>query len=295
MRPLALKDGIAPSFCWLNPAPEPLLQRLCQRFSHISGEVWLQRFATGEVVGDDGQPLSPQQIINRDTRVWFYRQVADETKIPFDEQIIYQDERILVVDKPHFLPTTPGGKYLRETLLVRLKNSTGIDTLQPLHRLDRETAGLVAFCIQPAQRHHYQQLFASRQVMKVYHAIAPLNEDINLPLELSNRLVERNDCRLMQVVSGEANSHTLIELIARQQNWGYFRLIPSTGKKHQLRLHMAQLGMPLCCDRLYGPLANSADDYQQPLRLLAYQLQFCDPFTFQTHQFQSQQRLVWPQ
>lgn len=99
--------------------------------------------------------------------VWYYREPAVETRIPFEIEVLHQDEHLVVVDKPHFLPTTPGGKSLQNSALVRLRNLLDNPDLAPIHRLDRATAGLLMFSTRPATRGAYQLMFENRQVQKV--------------------------------------------------------------------------------------------------------------------------------
>ena len=99
-----------------------------------------------------------------------------------DEVVLFEDELLVVADKPHFLPVTPAGRYLQETLLVRLRRRLGIDSLVPLHRIDRETAGLVLFAKQAATRKAYHALFAQRSVAKTYQAIAAWQPQRAFPL-----------------------------------------------------------------------------------------------------------------
>jgi tRNA pseudouridine32 synthase/23S rRNA pseudouridine746 synthase len=205
-----------------------------------------------------------------------------------------------VVDQPHFLPVTPGGRYLHETLLVRLKKKLGLDTLVPIHRIDRETAGLVLFSISPASRDAYQALFRLREVHKHYEAIAPWRADLSLPRTHTSRMVEGaagEPFFKMFDAPGTPNAETHIELLEQRGVLARYRLSPVTGRKHQLRLHLAALGIPILNDLFYPVVRHSrdaADDYTQPLQLLAQRLQFTDPLSGQPRQFQSQRRLDWP-
>jgi tRNA pseudouridine32 synthase / 23S rRNA pseudouridine746 synthase len=195
----------------------------------------------------------------------------------------------------------PAGQYLQETLLVRLKRQLGVDELVPLHRIDRETAGLVLLCKQVAHRPLYHALFAQRQVHKLYEAIAPLPPDaLEFPMEYTSRLEPAEhfmQMRLVPSADGAAtpNAHTTIELLETQGLWARFRLLPSTGQRHQLRVQMAALGLPLWGDRIYPVLQPpGTDDLARPLRLLAQHLRFTDPVTGQLRSFETRQSLAWP-
>jgi tRNA pseudouridine32 synthase/23S rRNA pseudouridine746 synthase len=153
-----------------------LLDFLAQRFAHVPRREWQARFADGLVLGADGLPASPSTPCQPQQRVYYSRRVAAEPRIPVQEQVLYEDEAIVVADKPHFLPVTPSGRYVRETLLYRLRERLHCPTLSPAHRIDRDTAGLVLLTKQPAHRAAYQNLFRDRLVEKTYLALAaPFN------------------------------------------------------------------------------------------------------------------------
>ena len=260
-----------------------------QRFPAISRSTWLARMEAGLVVDEFGTRLSATSPYRGHMRLYYYRDLPDEPRIPFEAEILFQDEHLIVVDKPHFLPVTPSGHYLQETLLVRLKSQLGLDDLIPIHRIDRETAGLVMFCIQPHERDAYQALFRHHQVQKHYEAIAPWREGLTFPLQHSSRIVPDALFFRQSEASGAANSETRIRLLQRKGPLARYGLSPITGKKHQLRVHMNALGIPILNDRLYPEAcaADAPDDYGHPLQLLAHSLAFDDPVTGHTRQFQT--------
>jgi len=280
-------------------APWPLLlDFLAERLGAVDRKAWSQRMAGGEVLDDLGQPLPPDTPFTPGTRIYYYRALDGEPEVPFEEAVLYQDDHLLVADKPHFLPVTPGGRYVQQSLLVRLKNRLGIDTLSPLHRIDRETAGLVVFSLRPQDRAAYQGLFRERTVYKVYEAIAPHDPSAHWPLVRRSRIVEEHSAFFrMGEADGEPNSETRIELLEAQGAWARYRLEPLTGKRHQLRVHMNALGLPIAGDQFYprvlrGP--HEAEDFANPLRLLAKAIAFTDPVTGEARAFQSQRALDWP-
>jgi tRNA pseudouridine32 synthase/23S rRNA pseudouridine746 synthase len=221
-----------------------------------------------------------------------------EPALPFEETVLYQDEHLVVADKPHFMPVTPSGRYLHHTLLVRLKRRLGLPELSPLHRIDRDTAGLVLLSVQQRTRGAYQALFRDRQITKHYDAIAPWRADLAFPREHASRLEEiPQQFFRMHEVPGEPNSHTQMQVdeVSEDGRWARYRLSPITGKRHQLRVHMAALGLPLRNDAFY-PVVNDPPegDYSRPLQLLAKSLAFVDPLTQQPRAFESGQRLRLP-
>ena len=288
--PLPTRDGVGPSCVALPDGPWPTIAEfLLQRFPDVPASTWAQRIAQREVVDEHGVAVTPQRAHQARLRVFYYRSVAAEPRIPFTESLLFQDEWLLVVDKPHFLPVTPGGQHLQETLLVRLKRRLGLDTLAPLHRLDRETAGVVLFSVQPATRGAYAALFAQRRVVKHYEAIVPWRPELPLALTHRSRVVHDTHFMRMCEAPGEPNSETHIELLDVQAGQARLRLSPLTGRKHQLRVHCAALGMPIVNDSIYPTLLPpGSDDFAQPLRLIARSIAFDDPLSGQPRAFASQ-------
>ncbi|MBU3539712.1 pseudouridine synthase [Polynucleobacter sp. UB-Tiil-W10] len=287
-------EGVSASRVYL-PADQAhfnLLSFFVAQFPHIKVGEWEQRFNEGLILDIEGKPLEAGDPYQPNTHLLYFRRLAREPDIPFKEQILFQDEHILVADKPHFLPVTPSGLYLHQTLLNRLKKTTGIQTLSPLHRIDRDTAGLVIFSINPNERALYQNLFRDRVVKKVYEAIAPFSEALSkrLPMTYQSRLQESEHFLQMQEVEGEPNSDTLIELIQENKPWAKYRLTPGSGKKHQLRCHLNALGAPIKHDQIYPVLTPYQEydlDTSKCLQLLAKEIAFQDPITGQARSFLS--------
>ena len=292
--PLPVRDGVAPSRVYLPPGPWVLLKDfLLQRFAHLPPDILLDRLARGDIVDEAGVAQTPDSPYKARGWLWYYRDVPTETPVPFDLPVLFRDESLVVVDKPHFLASIPGGRYLKETALVRLRQSLNLPELSPVHRLDRDTAGVLLFCVDPERRGAYQALFQSRSVHKVYEAIAPLRSELTFPVVHRSCIQERPERFTMQETAGEPNSETRIELVAQQGAWGRYRLHPLTGRKHQLRVHMSSLGMPIRHDTFYPQLQAYAesDDFSRPLQLLARSIEFIDPVSGQPRYFQSQRQL----
>ena len=273
----------------LPPGTWPtVLDALCAHFATISRAQWLDRIARGRVLDGQGIAITPDTPYRAGLRIHYYREVRHEVPIPFTETVLHADEHLVVADKPHFLPVTPAGGYVEQTLLRRLIRRLGNPDLVPLHRIDRATAGLVLFSANPASRAAYQALFRERRIDKRYEALAPGLPALAFPLLLRSRIVAGEPFFRMRESAGEPNSETRIDVIERgEQGWRY-ALQPVTGRKHQLRVHMAALGAPIMGDTLYPVLTEkSADDYQQPLMLLAQSLTFVDPLSGERRRFES--------
>jgi tRNA pseudouridine32 synthase/23S rRNA pseudouridine746 synthase len=285
-----------PSRLQLPPGAWPnLVDGLCARFPGVSRAQWLDRFARGRVQAADGTALAAQQPWLAGQEIVYFREVEAEPVIPFSEQVLHHDEHLLVADKPHFLPVTPAGRYVRQTLLARLIASTGNRELVPLHRIDRCTAGLVLFSCNPQSRAAYQRLFAQRLIRKHYQALAPALPELVFPLERNSRIERGEPFHRMAEHDGLANCCSRIEVIERGGAIWRYALEPVTGRKHQLRVHMAALGAPIIGDDCYPQLLPRApDDYRAPLQLLAKRLAFVDPLDGRQREFISERTLSYP-
>ena len=292
---LPTRDGVGASCVGVPPGPwRTVAEFLVARFPAVRAEEWHARLAGGRVVDEAGQPVAADAPCAGHRRLHYYRDLADEAPVPFEAHVIFQDEHLVVADKPHFLPVTPGGRYLQETLLVRLKRSLGIDTLSPIHRLDRETAGLVVLSVRAEDRPAYHQLFRDRAVEKRYLAVAPYQPALAVPQVRQSRLAE-SAASFMQMaeVPGEPNASTRVTCLRRcGAELALYELQPETGQRHQLRVHMAALGAPLVGDRIYPrlepePPPGQAGSFDRPLQLLACAIAFTDPVTGVRRAFQS--------
>lgn len=292
--PLPVRDGVAPSRVFLPRGPwQTLLGFLIERFPYVGEDVLRHRLDAGQIVDEAGVAQAAGDTYRPLRWLWYYREVPDESPVPFEVRVLYRDARLVVVDKPHFLASVPSGRYLRETALVRLRRDLDLPTLSPLHRLDRETAGVMLFCVDPACRGAYQALFQARQVDKVYEAVAPVVDGLTFPLVRRSRLRACTGRFTMEEVEGAPNSETHIQLTARcAGGLGLYRLRPATGRKHQLRVHMSALGMPINNDTLYPETHRPAvENYERPLQLLARAIRFRDPFSGRVRCFQSERWL----
>jgi tRNA pseudouridine32 synthase/23S rRNA pseudouridine746 synthase len=291
-KPLSL-GGVGASSVRLPPGAWPtLLDFLVARFPEVGRATWGVRMDEGKVLDATGTPLGREAPYVGETLVHYYREIVDEPRIPFDEAVLHRDEHLLVADKPHFLPVIPSGRFVRETLLVRLRQRYALEALVPVHRIDRGTAGVVIFSCNAASRDAYQALFRRREIHKSYEALAPLSATLTLPRVHRSRLVAGEPFFRMREVPGPANSETHIELAQRRGAHALYRLQPVTGRKHQLRVHMAALGCPIVNDDFYPQLRPElSEDYSRPLKLLAQSLRFRDPLSGQERYFESRRTL----
>jgi tRNA pseudouridine32 synthase/23S rRNA pseudouridine746 synthase len=307
--PLPVRDGVNATRLRL-PGEGPwdtAMDYMMHRWGHIDPQGIEDRFDAGEIVGEGGVPLHRSTPLQDHTFIWYYRTLPPETRIPVEIGILHQDEHLLVVDKPHFLPTTPGGTYIQESALVRLRNQLDLPDLIPMHRLDRMTAGVLLFSTNPQTRGKYQVLFEKRQVQKEYECVsaaepAPGYPAVEYPVVVRNRMTKSRSYLLAEVIEGEPNAETRIERLetfdggtspgatgtAGVSRLARYRLEPHTGKTHQLRVHMASLGLGIVNDAFYPDLLDKApDDYARPLQLLARGIRFVDPVSGKPVEYRS--------
>ena len=292
-RPAPARNGIsASSVVTPDGTWHTVLEFLSARFPFISAPLWQQRMQAGAVLNTQGQALPADSAYMPHQRLYYYRSVEAEIPIPFQEKILWQNAHLLVVDKPHFLPVIPSGKYLLVTLLNRLKKTLQQEDISPIHRIDRDTAGLVLFSLNPASRKHYHALFRARAVHKTYECIAPWNPELNWPQVRHTRIVAGTHFMQQTEEAGAPNALTHITPLEVAGRWARYQLQPVTGQRHQLRVHMAALGLPIVGDGIYPTLTPEGQtDYENPLQLLAKSIGFTDPISGQALYFESQQAL----
>jgi tRNA pseudouridine32 synthase/23S rRNA pseudouridine746 synthase len=281
----------------LDPAPKTVLEYLISHFPHVQAQSWRERIANGKVTLDDGTTLTAESLYRHGVTVLYSREIEQEPAPTVEEAILLQDSEILVADKPHGMVVTPSGDHVERSLLSRLQSRTGLKQLAPVHRLDRETAGVVLFTIHTESRPHYHQLFSSGAIEREYLAVARVgNTELQKEWDIRTRLEEGDPWyrrRIAKHDGAESNAITRIQLLETRNGFGLFRLLPETGKKHQLRVHMASQGFPIVGDLLY-PEIREYDESDSPLQLLAYRLSFIDPLNGEPRNFVSAQRLLWP-
>ena len=290
-----MRDGISASRVWLPKNTEKqwslVVDFLVERFPFISEEIIKDRMLRGDIVDQHGDAFSSSTPYQEEVFLFYYREIPDEPKIPFEENIIHKDDNIIVVDKPHFIPVTPTGRFVKESLLARLKHRFNNEAISPIHRLDRETAGIVMFTCNIDVRGDYQTLFQKREVKKVYQAIARTSQK-TFPYTHKSRMEKGDPFFIMQEVAGDENSETVIDIHETQGDYCKYQLKPVTGKQHQLRVHMMSLGIPILNDPFYPDvLPDKGEDYSQPLQLLAKSISFIDPITQEQRYFESEQEL----
>ncbi|MBY6365347.1 pseudouridine synthase [Rhodococcoides corynebacterioides] len=289
--PLPVRDGLNPTRIRLPdpPAEYPTVVAYLRARFPDDADALAAKIDAGEVVDARGTPITATTPLVPRADVWLHRDPPVEPEVPFALPVLHADRDLVVVDKPHFLATTPRGRFVVQSALVRLRRDLGNDELSPAHRLDRLTAGVLVFTARPEVRRAYQELFAARAVTKIYEAVAPVGD---VPTLIRSRIVKTRDSLQAREVPGEVNAETRVEIVDTAGDLALYRLRPSTGKTHQLRVHLASAGVPIVGDSLYpAPREVAVDDYRDPLRLLARSIAFDDPLTGAPRRFESARSL----
>ena len=259
-----------------------------------------EKVAGREVVDEVGRPFHEESAFVPGALVYLYRDAPVEPRVPFEIDVLHHDDDLVVIDKPHFLASTPRGAYVVESAVVRLRRQLDLPEISPAHRLDRITAGVLVFTTRQPVRGAYQRMFAERTVVKTYEAVAPVDPALTFPQTVRSRIIKELGTLEAQEIPGEPNSESLIDLVGVRESaggalLGRYELRPHTGKTHQLRLHMASLGLAICNDNFYPRFYDVApDDYSAPLQLLARSIEFTDPLSGQRREFVSRRQLsLW--
>jgi tRNA pseudouridine32 synthase/23S rRNA pseudouridine746 synthase len=265
--------AIRPSTVKLPDRPPPGVRTIfdffLHRFPRIPPDTWSERFSTAKVWSGD-------RSIDADTpyqpllEVHYRREVEREPPVREDYRVVWSGRHLMVVDKPPNLPVTPGGHWVRGCLLHLLLEATGNDEITPLHRLDRLTSGVVIFSQDAETRPHFARLFQPRPLVeKTYTAVCELRREPPPPrFTLEHNIGRSDEDYWRQVVRPglPVNARSEIEILAVDEDLVLARVRPSTGRKHQIRVQLADAGLPILGDPLYGT-APSHDPENLSLRL----------------------------
>jgi tRNA pseudouridine32 synthase/23S rRNA pseudouridine746 synthase len=269
-------------------SPRTIFEYLLARFPQVGENVWRERISQRSVLLADGTAVREDSPYRHGITVFYRKEVLNEPPPLAEPVILHRDEEIIVIDKPHGIPVTPAGVFVKRSLFVHLQCTLDLPDLTPIHRLDRETAGLVLFTIKRSTRGLYHRLFAEGEIEREYRAVAHTCAASfeTKRWRIESRLESGQPWYRQHVVTGRPNALTEIELLDARSCSATFRLIPLTGRKHQLRVHMNSIGFPIIGDPLY-PTIREKEPGEPPLQLLARRLSFVDPLTRHPRNFVS--------
>ena len=289
--PLPLRHGL--NSAWLRtPASghwPTMRDHLVQRLHMVTAERVDAMLDEGRFVDERGAAIGSHERFRPNLMVFFHRDLPEEDAPPGELRVLYRDDRIVVLDKPHFTATIPRGRHILYSATVRARRDLDLPELSPAHRLDRMTAGVLLCTTRREFRAAYQGVFEHRQASKQYLAVAPFNPDLVLPAEVSSHITKhKGELRVIERTDIAPNAHTRIELVQARDGLGLYRVLPTTGRTHQIRVHLDGLGIPIVNDPFYPVLLDhDINDFSHPLQLLAWRLGFPDPIDGRPREFTS--------
>jgi len=232
---------------------ETLLGFLLRKFRYHDRDTWLNHIEAGRLQVNH-KTGDPNHLLKNGQMVTYYRPDYLEPEVdPFFE-VIYEDDFIIAVNKSGDLPTSPSGKYFKNTLVNIIKKSFAWENLYTLHRLDRETSGVILFAKQKEMAKLMSDQFRTHQIKKKYLAILsqhlPYDHiDISMP-------IGRNPDSIIRIKQGiiPTGKPSQTRFISQEKLGQYDKVevIPLTGRTHQIRVHCDYLGCPILGDKLYG-------------------------------------------
>ena len=293
---------------------------LKEKYRKLSRE-YLQRNIRDQKVKLNHHPSKPSQILRTGDKVYVLSTRREEPEVDFNYKIIFEDEDILVVEKPGNLPVHPSGRYFFHTLLTQLRVENGNEVNQKkefflVHRIDRETSGILVMGKSSAAAAGLTAQFEKRETEKEYLAIVhgrvekdsftidlPISSDTRSEIKIKMRVAELDfrGAPLYVAPSDVLPARTEIEVVERLAKHTVVRCRPHTGRQHQIRVHLDHVGHPIAGDKLYGvessvflnslqnivPIEAAPNVYLSRHALHAHSLQFRHPRTKEWMKFSS--------
>jgi len=245
---------------------------------HRTSRTRAQQIVRASAYDAEGRRLKPNDRVQAEQQILLWRAPWDETATPVDVPVLYEDEHLLAVAKPAFLPVHPSARYYKNTLIKVLQAARPECAFLSLgHRLDRETSGVILLSKTRACDRALKRLLERREgVEKTYLAITWGVPDRGdgakyFRCERSMQLDSGSELRVKMHLAdgpGTLSASTVVDVLevrnARSgRAYAMVRCGLETGRQHQIRLHLASLGAPVVGDKLYGPdertFARAAD------------------------------------
>ncbi len=243
-----------------DAAGVPLLEYFARRYPRSTRDEWRRRIQAGRVLVD-GRPAPEDQLLRAGQVVCWMRPAWQEPTVPASFAILYRQDGLLAVAKPRGLPTMPGGgQFVENTLLARVRRL--FPGASPLHRLGRATSGIVLFATAADAASAIARQWREHAVVKVYRALAagcPARDAwaIDVPIgPVPHPLLGS----VHAATRAGKPAHSDVKVLARRDGCALVDVRITTGRPHQIRIHLAAAGHPLVGDPLYGIGGMPAED-----------------------------------
>lgn len=239
-------------------AEQTILEYYTNKYRHSSDSQWMSRIESGQILLNE-QPTNITTVLKPQDKLTYYRQPWVEPQVPLQFEVIYEDRELMLINKPSGLPVLPGGGYLEHTLLWQLKKKYPQDTPVPIHRLGRGTSGLLLLARSPSAKSHLTQqirnstIEQNNQVSKVYRVLVSGNPPgdrftITQPI---GKIPHPILGYIYGATDSGKHAHSICQVIEHYENFSLLEVKISTGRPHQIRIHLATVGYPLLGDPLY--------------------------------------------
>ena len=238
---------------------ETLIDFLLRRFRYLDELGWRKNIKK-ELIWVDGRIGFSELKLNNNQKITYFRPDYLEPKVDTNFEVVFEDDSLIGLNKSGNLPTSPSGKYFKNTLSNLIKNRFGWETIYTLHRLDRETSGVIIFAKKQIIAQKMASLFQKKQIKKIYLAILSKHLPNDSKGELSEVFIslpigrdKKSKIRIKQSVNFEGKpSQTHFKEINKISNFSMVEVRPFTGRTHQIRVHAAHIGCSVLGDKLYG-------------------------------------------